>query len=134
MVPASEPVVPAAPAPAVGRARWCRAARLQCAPMTSALARPYTSSDHYENFPVASMLVPARLWPAVVALYRFARHADDLADEGDASAAERLAALDALGRELRGERPDSPVVARLRPYWNEHGLPHEPLHALLSAF
>ncbi len=102
--------------------------------MTSALARPLTSSDHYENFPVASMLVPSRLRPAIVALYRFARHADDLADEGDASAAERLAALEALGCELRGERPDSPVVARLRPHWSAHELPYEPLHALLSAF
>lgn len=102
--------------------------------MTPALARPLTSSDHYENFPVASMLVPSRLRPAIVALYRFARHADDLADEGDASAAERLAALDALGSELRGERPDSPVVARLRPHWCAHELPYEPLHALLSAF
>lgn len=102
--------------------------------MTDALARPLSSSDHYENFPVASMLVPARLRPAIAALYRFARHADDLADEGDASAAERLAALDALGRELRGERPDSPVVARLRPHWSAHALPYEPLHRLLSAF
>ena len=44
--------------------------------MTAALARPLTSSDHYENFPVASILVPTRLRPAIVALYRFARHAD----------------------------------------------------------
>lgn len=102
--------------------------------MTAALARPLTSSDHYENFPVASILVPAHLRPAIAALYRFARHADDLADEGDASAAERLAALDALGRELRGERPDSPIVARLRLHWSAHALPYEPLHALLSAF
>lgn len=102
--------------------------------MASSLARSLSSSDHYENFPVASILVPARLRPAIVALYRFARHADDLADEGDASAAERLAALEALGEELRGERPDSPLVARLRPHWSEHALPWEPLHALLSAF
>ena len=39
------------------------------------------SVGHYENFPVASRLVPARLRPAVVAIYRFARAADDLADE-----------------------------------------------------
>ena len=49
--------------------------------------------DHYENFPVASRLVPARLRPAVVAIYRFARAADDLADEGDDPPAARLAAL-----------------------------------------
>ncbi len=102
--------------------------------MASALARSLGSSDHYENFPVASVLVPARLRPAIVALYRFARHADDLADEGDASAAERLESLEALERELRGEHPDSALVARLRPHWREHALPYEPLHALLSAF
>ena len=51
------------------------------------------SVDHYENFPVASILLPKRLRPAVEAIYAFARSADDLADEGDATAAERLAAL-----------------------------------------
>lgn len=49
--------------------------------------------DHYENFPVASFLCPPRLRPAIAAIYHFARTADDLADEGDASARERLAAL-----------------------------------------
>ena len=49
--------------------------------------------DHYENFPVASLLLPRRLRPAVEAIYAFARSADDLADEGDASPAQRLAAL-----------------------------------------
>jgi phytoene/squalene synthetase len=51
--------------------------------------------DHYENFPVASVLLPRRLVPAVEAIYAFARSADDLADEGDAVPAERLAALQA---------------------------------------
>ena len=46
--------------------------------------------DHYENFPVASWLCPARIRPAVQAIYWFARSADDLADEGDMSAAQRL--------------------------------------------
>jgi squalene synthase HpnC len=49
--------------------------------------------SHYENFPVASVLCPPRLRPAIAAIYHFARTADDLADEGDASAAQRLAAL-----------------------------------------
>ena len=48
---------------------------------------------HYENFPVASFLCPAHLRAAVVAIYHFARTADDLADEGNASAAQRLADL-----------------------------------------
>jgi phytoene/squalene synthetase len=58
------------------------------------------SVGHYENFPVASRLVPAALRPAVVAIYRFARAADDIADEGDAQPAERLAALAAFDRNL----------------------------------
>lgn len=89
---------------------------------------------HYENFPVASVLLPARLRPAVRAIYRFARTADDVADEGDATGAERLAQLQALGRDL--ERLDAPdtrwpdladAVAR-------HRLPLGLLHDLLSAF
>lgn len=48
---------------------------------------------HYENFPVASFLCPPHLRPAITAIYHFARTADDLADEGDASAAQRLADL-----------------------------------------
>ena len=56
------------------------------------------SVGHYENFPVASRLLPARYRGAVVAIYRFARAADDIADEGDATPAERHAALDALRR------------------------------------
>jgi phytoene/squalene synthetase len=62
--------------------------------------------DHYENFPVASFLLPRRLVPAVEAIYAFARSADDLADEGDATPAERLAPARlrrALGRIERGE-------------------------------
>ena len=38
---------------------------------------------HYENFPVASLLLPARLREPVEIIYRFARSADDFADEGD---------------------------------------------------
>ena len=50
--------------------------------------------EHYENFPVASFLCPPHLRPAIAAIYHFARTADDLADEGDASASQRLAELD----------------------------------------
>jgi squalene synthase HpnC len=45
---------------------------------------------HYENFPVASLLCPRHLRPAVTAIYHFARTADDLADEGCADAKSRL--------------------------------------------
>ena len=60
-------------------------------------AMQQASVDHYENFPVASWLCPARLRPAVVAIYHFARNADDLADEGDLSAEQRLDALRQFG-------------------------------------
>ncbi len=92
------------------------------------------AAGHYENFPVASMLVPAPLRPAITAVYRFARHADDLADEGDAPAPVRLAALDALAADLRAPAPLAPVVAELHPHLRAHGLPVEPFEALLSAF
>ena len=95
---------------------------------------PVASLDHYENFPVASLLVPRRQRRSVAAIYRFARYADDLADEGDATPAQRLAALDDLDRALRGAVGDPPVVAQLRPHLRQHGLPVAPLRALLSAF
>ncbi len=96
------------------------------------------SLGHYENFPVASLLVPARLRPAVVAIYRFARAADDLADEGEAPAAARIAALDAFDAELdrieRGELPAVEPFPALASAIREHGLPYPPFHDLVSAF
>ena len=56
--------------------------------------------DHYENFPVASWLCPPRLRPAVLAIYRFARTADDLADEGHEPANTRLLELSEFKDEL----------------------------------
>ena len=94
--------------------------------------------DHYENFPVASRLVPARLRPAVVAIYKFARTADDLADEGDAPPGTRLAALETFSRALdaigRGETPPLAPFPDLAVAIRAHGLPLDPFHALLSAF
>jgi len=56
--------------------------------------------QHYENFPVASFLLPAAMRPHIAAIYAFARAADDFADEGDLPAATRLALLDDWGRRL----------------------------------
>ena len=50
--------------------------------------------EHYENFPVASRLLPRRMRPHVAAVYAFARAADDFADEGNLAPAARLALLD----------------------------------------
>lgn len=96
------------------------------------------SVDHYENFPVASFLLPRRLVPAVEAIYAFARSADDLADEGDASPAERLAALaayeEALAAIERGAPAPDPMFARLAGVVRQYDLPLQPLRDLLSAF
>src|SRR3954470_12341316 len=51
--------------------------------------------SHYENFPVASRLLPAPMRPHIAAIYAFARLADDMADEGTRPPAARLADLDA---------------------------------------
>src|SRR5438876_6128219 len=63
------------------------------------LARAYATCEaltraHYENFPVASRLLPAPMRPHVAALYAFARTADDFADEGRRPAEERRRLLD----------------------------------------
>jgi squalene synthase HpnC len=57
--------------------------------------------DHYENFPVASWLCPPRLRPPIAAIYHFARTADDIADEGEASAGQRLDDLAAYRADLQ---------------------------------
>lgn len=100
--------------------------------------------DHYENFPVASLLLPRRLRPAVQAIYQFARTADDIADEGDAAPAERLAQLadyrQALHAMQGGEQPlaaDHPRAAlfyRLEQVIRRYQLPVKPFTDLLSAF
>lgn len=94
--------------------------------------------EHYENFPVASWLLPAAVRPSVEVIYAFARSADDFADEGDLPDAERLARLDAYDRSLdrieRGERPDDPLFSRLHDTIRAHGLPIPLFRDLLGAF
>jgi squalene synthase HpnC len=99
------------------------------------------AEQHYENFPVASLLSPAGLRPAVMALYRFARSADDMADEGDAPVETRHAQLAAYRADLQAVldgHPDSgqwpTVFPSLAHSIHEHGLPAQWLHALLDAF
>jgi squalene synthase HpnC len=89
--------------------------------------------DHYENFPVASILMPAHLRRPVALIYRFAREADDFADEGDLLPAERLALLHSFSRELdRIERGEAASIAWFSE--REHGLPLALFRDLLSAF
>ena len=98
---------------------------------------------HYENFPVASVLIPRGMRRDVAAVYAFARAADDFADEGDRPAAERHALLDDWERRLRaafaGAAPDDgtdegAIFAALEQTMAARGLPLEPFADLLSAF
>lgn len=102
------------------------------------VAAPVT---HYENFPVASLLCPPQLRQPIAAIYGFARTADDIADEGDASAGERLAELDAYRTELlavaAGQVPGprwASVFGPLQVAIRAHALPLALLADLLSAF
>ena len=94
--------------------------------------------SHYENFPVASWLVPAPLRKPIEAIYAFARGADDIADEGDFPASERLEGLARYARALdeieagieQGESPFREIQAAIR----DHALPVALLRDLLDAF
>ncbi len=96
--------------------------------------------QHYENFPVASVLVPPAMRAHVAAIYRFARYADDVADEGTASDAERLSALNNLSQQLHnvwhGHAVSMPSVNGLRTLIADRvpGVTESLFQDLLSAF
>lgn len=105
---------------------------------------------HYENFPVASLLLPRRMRPAIAAIYAFARRADDFADEPGPSDSERLRWLDDWHRRLvlcggnasetcraearRAESGDGLIFLALDDAIRRHGLPLALFDDLLSAF
>ena len=93
---------------------------------------------HYENFPVASVLLPRHLRRPVQIIYAFARQADDIADEGDDSAAVRLDKLQKYNAELdliaRGETSTTPLFRDLADVIQEHRLPLQYFRDLLHAF
>lgn len=99
---------------------------------------PALSVGHYENFPVASMLLPGNLRAPVSSIYRFARTADDIADEGVMTRAERLEGLEAYRHELRrlesGQPALSALFADLASVIRDHQLPFVPFYDLLDAF
>lgn len=100
--------------------------------------------DHYENFPVASLLLPRAIRTDVVNLYRFARSADDIADEGDDTPLVRLARLRAYRRALHDiaeygqvQSDDPQIRAVFEPLaasMTRHVLPITLLDDLLTAF
>lgn len=94
--------------------------------------------DHYENFPVASILMPKRLRRPVAAIYHFARAADDIADEGDLPNEQRLQQLTAFRDELarieNNATPLTPLFQNLAATIREYELPLQPHYDLLDAF
>lgn len=97
--------------------------------------------DHYENFPVASWLCPPQLRPAISAIYWFARTADDIADEGEANADQRLRDLASFREDLNAIASGQPHSARWPEVFDPLGrvlrdfrLPVALLEQLLDAF
>jgi squalene synthase HpnC len=94
--------------------------------------------EHYENFPVASVLLPARMRPHIAAIYAFARTADDFADEDGRPACERLDLLDTWEERLReaarGAPGPDPIFVALADTMERCDLPVQLLADLLSAF
>src|ERR1051325_3754775 len=93
---------------------------------------------HYENFPVASLLLPTPLREPIEVIYRFARSADDFADEGTDPPDIRLEKLNryraALGRVERGLPPEEALFGDVARIVRAHGLPLVLFHDLLDAF
>jgi len=96
------------------------------------------SVGHYENFPVASLLLPRRLRAPIEVIYRFARSADDIADEGADPDDVRLRKLsvyqEALARISAGELPAEPLFGDVARIVREHALPLPLFGDLISAF
>ena len=96
--------------------------------------------EHYENFPVASWLLPAAMRPHIAAIYAFARRADDFADEPGLDDDQRLRLLDAWDARLDGtswdQTPtsDGLIFSALEETIRTHNLPRSLFHDLLSAF
>lgn len=110
-------------------------------PSAAPLANTAPPVTHDENFPVASWLCPPRLRPAIAAIYAFARTADDIADEGDAPAQQRLDDLASFRAELQAAACGQTAFARwpdvfkpLAAVIRQFQLPVPLLDALLQAF
>jgi phytoene/squalene synthetase len=94
--------------------------------------------EHYENFPVASHVLPARMRPHIAAIYAFARTADDFADQPGIPDPERLRLLDDWLTRLTAREsdlaPDDHVFRALHQTMRLCNLPFELFEDLLSAF
>ncbi|MFW5451895.1 MAG: squalene synthase HpnC [Methylophagaceae bacterium] len=97
------------------------------------------AQSHYENFPVASVLLPKRLRQPISVIYAFARTADDFADEGDAPQQQRLEQLDDFSIALlaikeKNYQGDNPIFIALADVILQHQLPIKLFEDLLDAF
>jgi len=96
------------------------------------------AKSHYENFPVASFLLPKKLREPIALIYAFARKADDFADEGDLLPEERLALINEFKQELdridQNALPNSELFTALQEIINKHHLPIQAFYDLLDAF
>ncbi len=106
--------------------------------MSNASISATSSVGHYENFPVASVFLPAALRDPVSIIYRFARSADDFADEGTDQPAVRLEKLDAYRSELfrirDGIPPRTDLFKEVARVIADHELALQPFLDLLDAF
>jgi hydroxysqualene synthase len=94
-----------------------------------------SGKDHHgENFPVASFLIAPRHRPPILAFYRFARFADDIADNATAPPEEKLRLLEEMRASLVGKGTASPEAVALRAVQMEHGLTDQHALDLLEAF
>jgi squalene synthase HpnC len=93
------------------------------------------ATAHYENFPVASYFLSRKYRWHIVAVYTFARIADDIADENlNISAAERLALLQEYSENYGKKVNTNPVFVALAKTIAEFDIPHMPFDKLLQAF
>ena len=96
------------------------------------------ASTHYENFPVASVLLPKKLRAPIALIYAFARQADDFADEGDLRPEQRFALLNEFKAELdriqAKQPPKTDLFVALASVIQSHHLPLAPFYDLLTAF
>jgi len=88
-----------------------------------------------ENFPVGSFLIRRDLRPHVHVFYRFARNADDIADNPALAAADKVRRLDRMAAVLDGAPgEDSPAAAAMRMSLAATGITAQHCHDVLHAF
>ena len=103
----------------------------------NAIEAPSGKDAAYENFPVGSFLLPAGLRPHVAVFYAYARAIDDIADNPDLPAEEKVARLEGFARAIRGEGSDDPGFAKahaMRRCLQQTGITPQHCLDLVSAF